>query len=382
MSDPRFSHDQLLSAGTFHVADLVEIHKRRRDHNRLGFAYQLAFVRLTNRFPAQHPLEIVEELLVYVSVQLGIARDAIEGYQQRQQTVADHRSDLLGYLQWRRFGEAEVQQLETFLFAEACRLEQPGPLLLQAKQFLKTRGILFPADDTLQRLIITQRQAARTHIFNRLADSLSSDLQEKLEGLLCAAGEPRTPFQMLKQPPGKVSPKAMARLAEKLTRIRQTGLLQVDLSWLNNNYQRSLARYAHRCSADYLRQLQPERRYAVLSCFLWQVYRDTIDYMLEMHAKLMQGVYQRAQEEIDAHTRQHRRMLRHSLKTLHVLGQIILDESIQDTQVHTALFNQVEREKLIAQMEAVERWLTGKYSHVFHRVVQRFTYLRQFSPLL
>jgi len=234
----------------------------------------------------------------------------------------------------------------------------------------------------LQRLVITQRQAARAHIFRRLAESLSANLQEKLEALLHATGETRTLFQLLKQPPGNVSPKAMARLAEKLTRIRQTGLLQVDLRWLNNNYQRSLAHYAHRCSADRLCQLQPERRYAVLSCFLWQLYRDTIDYMLEMHAKLVQGVYQRVQEEIDAHTRQQRRMLRHSLKTLRVLGHIILDERIQDTQVRTALFNQVERDKLVAQMEVVESWLTGKYSHVFHRVVQRFTYLRQFSPLL
>jgi hypothetical protein len=30
-----------------------EVAKCRRDHNRLGFAYQIGFARLFNRFPAQ-----------------------------------------------------------------------------------------------------------------------------------------------------------------------------------------------------------------------------------------------------------------------------------------------------------------------------------------
>ena len=41
---------------------MKEILQRRRDHNRLGFAYQMAFVRLVNRFPAQQPLEVLPEL--------------------------------------------------------------------------------------------------------------------------------------------------------------------------------------------------------------------------------------------------------------------------------------------------------------------------------
>ncbi len=42
-----------------------------------------------------------------------------------------------------------------------------------------------------------------------------------------------------------------------------------------------------------------ERCYAVLACFLWQVYGSTIDHMIDMHDKLMQRVYNWAQEDID-----------------------------------------------------------------------------------
>jgi hypothetical protein len=46
-----------------------EVAKCRRDHNRLGFAYQIGFARLFNRFPAQQPLEINDELLSFVALQ-------------------------------------------------------------------------------------------------------------------------------------------------------------------------------------------------------------------------------------------------------------------------------------------------------------------------
>jgi Domain of unknown function (DUF4158) len=39
----------------------------RGTHNRLGFAYQMGFVRLTGRFPAQQPLEILDDLLAFVA---------------------------------------------------------------------------------------------------------------------------------------------------------------------------------------------------------------------------------------------------------------------------------------------------------------------------
>ena len=145
---------------------MAEIQERRQEHTRLGFAYQLAFVRLAHRFPAQQPLEIIDELLTYVGIQLDIPTENIESYQQRQPTLAEQRLAVLDYLGLRRFGESEIKMLEEFLFEEACRLEQTGPLLVQAKQFLKEAGILFPADDTLRRLI-SQAEASgqRAYLF-------------------------------------------------------------------------------------------------------------------------------------------------------------------------------------------------------------------------
>ena len=70
----------MVREATLTEADLAQVAQCRRDHNRLGFAYQVGFVRLFNRFPAQQPLEICDELLNFVAIQLGIDEAGIDRY--------------------------------------------------------------------------------------------------------------------------------------------------------------------------------------------------------------------------------------------------------------------------------------------------------------
>ena len=381
--DNLYSHQQLLGQGQFDPDDLQLINQRRRPRNRLGFAYQLAFVRLYNRFPVQSPaFEVDEALLMFVSIQLGLDTNLIQAYTSRQPTLSEHQEQIREYGQLTRFEDDGEERLQTFIFEEACRLEQTNTLLTRAQQFLRENSILQPADYTLHRLIINQRQAARQYIFDKISGSLASDFRNELDAVLVAKDHRLTPFQWLKKPPGQASPAAFLRLVDKLEHIQATGILSIDLSWLNNNYQRSMTRYARRCSAARLRNLQANHRYAVLVCFLWQTYQDTIDYIIDMHDKIITGVYKRAQTEMDEETKRRRRMIRTSLMSFRSLGRVVLDESVNDSDLRQVLFSHVNKEVLATQVANVDVWLDGKYSHVFRLVMQRFTYLRQFAPAL
>ena len=57
-ADPGISRQRLVRHGSFLDSDWPEIVRRRRVHNRRGFAYQVAFVRVLGRFPQQKPLEV------------------------------------------------------------------------------------------------------------------------------------------------------------------------------------------------------------------------------------------------------------------------------------------------------------------------------------
>lgn len=156
----------------------------------------------------------------------------------------------------------------------------------------------------------------------------------------------------------------------------------MDMTWLNNNYQRSLAKYVHRCSVYRLRELQPSHRYIALVCFLWQVSRDTVDYMVDMYFKLMNKLYTQAEHQIDTEMQKKRKNIKLSLTMLKTIGAVLLDETVTDLDLRKTVFTQVKKEELQTQILASKTWLTGKFSHVFNLVVNRFSYLRRFAPAL
>ena len=147
----QYTHEQLIDISRFNSNDITQIRKCRQEQNRLGFGYQLAFVRLLNRFPTQTPFEVINDILAYVSIQLNIPSERLDTYNQRQPTASSHQETIRKYLGLIRFADADPEQLNRFLFEEACRTETTRAILAKMKQFLAEQSILQPSDDTLQR---------------------------------------------------------------------------------------------------------------------------------------------------------------------------------------------------------------------------------------
>ncbi len=376
-----YSHEQLLSQTQYSAEDIARITQCRGEYNRLGFAYQLAFVRILNRFPAQEPLEIIEEILVYASVQLDVMAGHIEQYGGRRKTVSEHQESIRNYLDLKPFSTA-ISAVETFLCKEACQLEQTAALIARLKEFLKEKHILEPVQDTMLRLIQAQRDTARTAIYGKVSGVLSGEERQHLDALLATDDAPFSPLHTLKQSPGNPSPASFIKLTETLERIKETGILSVDMNWLNNNFQRSLARYASQCSIYRLRRLKDERRYTVLTCFLLQVHQDTFDAAVQMHDKLMNKMYNKADKEIDEYMKKRRKNIRSSLSHYKKILGVLLDEDVEQADLRAAIFTTIDAETLKAEMDTLEEMLGNQYSDSFKRVIARYSYMRQFSPAL
>jgi TnpA family transposase len=373
----------MVREATLTEADLAEVDKCRRDHNRLAFAYQIGFVRLFSRFPTQQPLEICDELLHFVSLQLGIDEARIADYAPWQHTTSEHQGRIRDYLKLAVFDTERAKALERFVFEESCRLEQTASLLARAREFLKGRRVLFPAESVLLRLVGEQKKRAREHIVAKLAGALSPGVIKALDGLLeVEEGKVVSGLQGIKANPAKPSASAMQGLAEKLAAIEATGTLSIDLSWLNANYQRALFHYVRKCSADRLREAGRDRRLAALVCFLRQSYRDAVDQAVDMFDKLLTRTHTRAEHELDDQMRGQRQTIKAALAALRSLGAIILDDSVAATALRPRLFAAVPRDALAAQVAGLDEWVTGKKSDVFHGLVRRFNHLRQFAPVL
>jgi len=380
MNYPQYTHEQLLIFANFITKDIEQINKCRRQHNRLGFGYQLAFIRIVNRFPSQYPFEIMDDILTFTSVQLGIPSDAINLYSNRRQTIDGHRKRIQEHLGLKSFDDDILPIVQTFIFEEACRLEQSNALLSKTYLFLKDQKILSPSIDKLKRLIGNQREEANNYIFGKISKSLSEEILTGLNALVDTTQKRYSDLHVLKQPPGRPSPQSMLMLTNKIDQIQGTGILDIDLTWLNNNYQRSLTQYAKRCNANRLRELEDNHRFAVLVCFLWQIYKDTIDQLIDMYSKLINKIYNHAQNDVDKHDKTQRKKVKESLANYKTLLGLLFDDSIAEPGFRDAVFEKIGREYLASQIEDVNIWLTGKHSHVFNLVKVRFSYIRQFLP--
>ena len=99
-----------------------------------------------------------------------------------------------------------------------------------------------------------------------------------------------------------------------------------------------------------------------------------------MYDKLITKVYNWATEDLNEELKRKRRSIRQALEMFTTVGEVILDENISDVCVRETLFKQVKKDELAAQISQWKEWTRTKSSHLFFAVIERFNYLRQFSP--
>ncbi len=181
MHKQHFTQEQLAQVAKLSDADIRIINECRGEYNKLGFAYQLCYVKLCNRLPMQNLLELLDELATFVAVQLDITRELLPGYTAQKATFFRHQEDLCSYLHLEKFNENIETILETHIFQQALQIQPTASRFIKATEFLKERRTLNPSDDTIERLIQTQREKARNYIFEKIFDEITPPIKLALD---------------------------------------------------------------------------------------------------------------------------------------------------------------------------------------------------------
>ena len=104
----------IIQLATLSEQDRYIIHKCRGERNRLGFSYQLMFVKVFNRFPRQFPLEVHPQILTFAVLQMGVNPDLIQACQKRQQTISQHQQHIRDYLNLTSFDDIATAKVKAF----------------------------------------------------------------------------------------------------------------------------------------------------------------------------------------------------------------------------------------------------------------------------
>ena len=377
---PEISRPRLIRDGTFLEEDRREIERRRRGHNRLGFAYQIAFVRVLGRFPRQEPLEIDAEILRFAALQLGTSPDGILAYAERRQTVSEHQGLIRGHLRLRPFDDGAADGLARFLEGEAQRLDRTAQLLDRARAWLREERVLAPAAYVLRRAVGAARQQARTVLGERMSRLLPPSVRERLDMLLRVGEDERfSPLNRVKGASPSPSAVGMKRLLSRLDLIEETGVRRIDVSWVNGNHQRVLYHVVRTGSAARLRRLAAPRRHLALVCFLHQAWRDTLDQAVDMYGKLLDRSRKQAEQRLDEKLKAQRRVVDRVVHRYSALASVLLDPGVDDAELRPRLLAAVAERELLQDRADLAGWTKGDRRARFEEAVERHSALSRFA---
>lgn len=352
--------------------------------NRLGFILVLCAVRYLGFCPV-NLTQATENVRWYVSEQVGVAAEVLEGYPEREQTRTDHLRRIYEYLGFRRATEVDLKELSCWLTGRALEHDQPTLLLRLAADQLRAEKIVRPGLSRLERMVADARERAGEETYWAVSPLLGREgreLKEQLDGLLVPeSGRTLTDLSWLKQGAVSNSPPAIVKQLKKLQHLRQMGVSEWDLSAVNPNRLKALAGVGRRYTAQPLQRQDGQRRYPILLAFLREAHTETTDEIIDLFDRCLTQADAHARRDLEAFRKGASRATNEAIVLLGRLIDVIGDLSVADSEVRDAIYEHVaSREKLLAAREESGRLARPLDDSYFDFLSERYSYIRQFAP--
>lgn len=376
------SREDVASHFALSERNLEVIRRLHGDHNRLGFALQLAALRFLGFVPADldgAPTEAVRSL----ADQVGADPDDLSRYGRRPKTVREHLVLAVAHAGFRRPTAADLDRLAAWLVERALEHDRPTLLFRAAAEKLKRERVLRPGVTVVERAVATARAQAHDESLRRLAPVLTAETRAALDDLLVPDGPGReTTLAWLRRPATANTPEALLDVAAKLAWLRSRSVDRWDLSALPANRLKMLARLGRRYNNQALQRMGPERRYPVLVALLAQTLVDATDEAVDVFDACLAGVFARARRALREHDEDVARSAEEKVRLFHRLGSLVLDLDVSDADLRAEIFRRVPPLELAAAVDEAERIAHPAGRAFFGYVDARYGYVRQFAPAL
>ncbi len=360
--------------------DAREVHRQREPFNRLGYALQLCTLRYLGFVPTDFTAT-PEVVVTFVAEQLGIAPHVLALYDNRR-TQSDHRRYVRAYVGFRQATPLDVYALHTWLLARALEHDKPTLLLQLACEKLHRERIVRLGVTRLERFVATAREKAHDETFRQVTPLLTDDRKTMLDGLLqpdTTTG--RTLLSWLRQEAVSHAASHIIATLTKIVFLHDAGVDQWDLSRLNPNRAKWLAQIGWKSTNQYLQRMVPERRYPVLVAFLQQALLHHTDVVVELFDQCLWGCHSEAKQELEEFRKTMASSTNDKLRLFRELGQVLLDDDIEDPDVRAVSFERVPKKVLQAAMAETQDLIRPRPDEAIDFLGKRYSYLRQFVPL-
>ncbi len=305
--------------------DLVEVFRRRRPANRLGYAVQLGYLRYPGR--AIEPGEVPPaSMLAILSGQIDCAPEVFADYGTRDTTLREHRAAIEQRLSLRAFERADRATVFAVASEVAASTDRCDAIVAAMVERLRGARIVLPAPAVLERIALVARADARRQAFARLGRDLMPEQVERLDALLRLDGEAtRSPLAWTRDWPEAPGASNLKALVERLDHIRILGIEPDRARRIHASRYAVIAREAGIMTAQHLTRLESRRRLATLVAFAIEMEVALTDAAIFMVEKMVGAMFRRADRTRSERLIDQARLFRETAR-LHIrLGRILLD---------------------------------------------------------
>jgi hypothetical protein len=339
---------------TLSPADLAVIARRRRPHNRLGFALQLCALRFPGRL--LRPGEVVpHEALVFVADQLDLCPDALTDYAVRPQTRYDQLDSLYAVYGFRSFSQPDQREMAQWLLPVALASTRGLAIAGLLLEELRRRAIAAPGSSVIERLVAAALLQAERHVERQIDARLSAEQRDALETLLEI--RPDTALSTLawtRQAPGALTHRSLARLISQLAHVRTLAPDPAALDGIHIDRVGLMVREGARLSATHLKSLAPLRRRAILAATALETTTRLTDKTVGLFDRLIGRLFRRAERRAAEDLQTHARAINEKVRLLAKLGDALIDARSAGTDAFAAIEAVVPWERFTAAVAAAK----------------------------
>ena len=181
--DPPVEQLELVRHYTLPSADLAAAQRCRGDHNRLGYALMLCYLRHPGRAlraGERPPAAMVE----FVAEQVATVPGAMDEYVETERSRRRHAIECQDHLGLRPFGRRACTELLDALLPQAIENDKLAVLAGLVMLTCRDRGIVAPSPAALERHCSDLRHRARREVHRRLTHGLSAEQRHGLDALV------------------------------------------------------------------------------------------------------------------------------------------------------------------------------------------------------
>lgn len=370
----------------FHLdeSDLAFINNRRSAQNRFGVALHLGCIRFLGTFLSDLSL-VPANAQWFVARQLGITDITILSmYAQRETTRREHTALIRNQYQYREFTWPWSFRLSRLLYTRSwISNERPSLLFDLATGWLIQHKILLPGASTLTRLISEVREHATNRLWLRLSALPTPEQVTRLETLLQVPEGSRTShFDRYRKGPSTISGPAFNEAVDRYLELKDFGMQGLNFTGIPPVRFKNLARHAGMISMHKIARMPVIKRTAILVAFAKAYETIALDEALDVLDLLTTYI---AGEAKKLGQKKRLRSLKDLDKSALALAEVcamILNESMQDELLRSAVFARIPRAKLAESIATVHE-LARPYDDNYHdEMVEQYGRVRRFLPKL